>query len=79
MNLSGDPINFIENFSIWPFVKIMFCFAISLYIIFAAVVVRQIHLMTETVNGQLELSLKTIGILHFFGAIVILFIAIITL
>lgn len=79
MSPTNDPFSLLMNFSIWPIVKILFCFAISLYVIFAIVVIRQIHLMTETLNGQLELPLKVIGMMHLLGAIVVLFVAIITL
>ena len=72
-------LNFLLSLTIWHVVKLMFCLVLGLYIFFAVVVVRQISLMTETLNGQLELPLKLIGILNlalaiflFLGALLIL-------
>ena len=63
----------------WIIAKALVCFAIFLYIIFAFVVIRQIYLMTETLEGQLEIPLKTVGIVHFLVAILVLLIAIVIL
>lgn len=79
MNQNFDWLNFLFSFSVWTLAKIFVCFTLLLYVVFALVVVRQIFLMTETLNGQLELPLKTIGILHLLGAIFVLLIAIMTL
>lgn len=72
-------INFLLSLTIWHAVKLMFSLVFLLYILFSVVVMKQISLMTETLNGQLELPLKLIGIANlalaiflFIGALLIL-------
>lgn len=75
----GDWVNVLLSISIWNIAKVFVSFTLILYVLFALLVVKQIFLMTETLNGQLELPLKVVGLVHFFGAIFILFFAIATL
>ncbi|MFZ5365851.1 MAG: DUF5657 family protein [Patescibacteria group bacterium] len=72
-------ISFILSVSIWSVAKILVCFAILIYVVFAIVVVRQVSLMTETLNGQLELPLKVISTIHLLGAILVFLLALIIL
>jgi len=72
-------INFFLSLTIWHVAKVMFCLVFGLYIFFSVVVLRQISLMTETLNGQFELPLKLVGVLNlalaiflFVGALLIL-------
>ncbi len=81
MNLALDE-NFFRIFfdiSLWSVLKIFVCFAFLLYIIFAAVVVKQVFLMIQTVGGQLEIPLKVIAAAHLAGAIFIFVLAVIIL
>lgn len=71
-------IGFIFSISIWNVAKILVCFAILLYLLFAFVVLKQVNLMTETLT-QLEAPLKTLAILHLIVVIVILLIALVVL
>lgn len=75
----GDWVNVLLSVSIWNIAKVFVSLALILYVLFALIVVRQIFLMTGTLNSQLELPLKAVGLIHFFGAILILFFAIATL
>lgn len=63
----------IENlpFSIWGLVKIFFLIAIGIYIVFAAVVVRQVYIMTKTIESGFEFPIKTIGWVLLFLAITV--------
>lgn len=80
MNLSAEQIlRFLLSISVWSVAKILVCFALLLYLVFAIVVLRQISLMIETLNGQLELPLKAIALLHLFGAILVFVLAILLL
>ena len=63
---------FFTNFNLWAYVKIAYLFGLSLYVIFAVIVLRQISLMTSTLNGTLNLPLKTLGYLHLIVALIVL-------
>lgn len=55
--------------SIWFFVKILFLIGLLVYVIFAAVVVRQVYLMIETLAVGFEAPLKGVVWIHLFIAI----------
>ncbi len=57
------------GFDVWLIVRFLFLFAIAIYIIFAIVVVRQVGLMTKTLEVGFEIPIKLIGILHLLFAI----------
>lgn len=68
-------LNFLLSIQIWTISKIIVCFALFLYIIFAVVVVRQVRLMTEAINFSLDWFLKMVAMIHLLGAIVVLLLA----
>jgi hypothetical protein len=57
------------NFTIWPIIKILFLFGIGVYVVFSAVVVRQVALMTDTLAVGFETPVRVLAILHFLLAI----------
>jgi hypothetical protein len=65
------------NFSLWLLVKIMVLIGLGIYIGFAVIVIRQVSLMTKTLNTPFELLLKLIAWLHLIVAIGIFFLALI--
>jgi len=67
------------GFSVWTLVKIFVIIGLSVYTIFALVVVRQIQIMTETVKLNFELPIKILGIIHLFFALGVLIFSIIVL
>lgn len=69
----------VNMINIWFIVKLLFLFAIAVYIIFSTVVVRQVHLMTNTVKVGFEFPLRLISWLHLFVAIGVFLIALFTL
>lgn len=55
--------------SLWILVKVMFLFAFTIYLVFAGVVVRQIYLMTTTLQVGFETPIRSIAWAHLFLAI----------
>ncbi|KKU01403.1 MAG: hypothetical protein UX03_C0041G0002 [Candidatus Woesebacteria bacterium GW2011_GWE1_45_18] len=64
---------------IWGVAKGFILVAFFLYIIFSLVVVRQVQLMTETLEVGFEAQLKTISYLHLAFAILVFLAALIVL
>lgn len=69
----------VTGFSIWVLVKIFVIIGLSVYSIFALVVVRQIQIMSDTVKLNFELAIKILGIIHLLFALSLLLFAIIAL
>lgn len=66
-------------FDLWILVKLAFLFAILLYLVFAGVVVRQVYLMTSTVQTGFEFPVRSLAWLHLFFAIGVFILAIVVL
>ncbi|MBI2007361.1 MAG: hypothetical protein HYS83_01535 [Candidatus Blackburnbacteria bacterium] len=64
---------------IWFFAKIVFLFAVLVYLFFAAVVVRQVYLMTRTLQVGFETALRIVAWLHLFLVIGVFLLALATL
>ncbi len=67
------------SFSIWPIIKIFIIIFLSIYIIFALVVVRQVQLMTKTLEVGFENQLKFLSLVHLMAAVGVLIFAILIL
>lgn len=65
--------------SVWLAVKIFILLFLAIYIVFALVVIRQIKLMSETLDMGLNLPIRFIGWGHFLFAVGIFVIAILIL
>ncbi len=65
--------------SVWAVLKIFVLIAMLLYIAFALVVVRQVQLMTKTLNLGFEFPVKTLALLHLIAAAVLFALALIIL
>lgn len=61
------------------FVKVLFIIGAVLYLVFAFVVVRQIHLMRSTVITPFSNVIQLLGIIHLIFAFAVLFLFIILL
>ena len=59
----------ILGISIWLIVKIMYLIALGVYVLFSIVVVRQVQLMTDTVEVGFETPIRLIAILHLLVAL----------
>jgi Family of unknown function (DUF5657) len=64
---------------IWLILKVFFIIGLSVYSIFAFVVIRQTQIMTSTVKLQFEGIIKLIALIHFVFAICLLIVAIFVL
>lgn len=65
--------------SFWPILKIMFMIGLLVYIAFAVVMVRQVSLMTKTLELGHENFIKYVSIGHLVFAIGIFLLALIIL
>ncbi|MEK7472489.1 MAG: DUF5657 family protein [Patescibacteria group bacterium] len=64
---------------IWSIIKVLILVFLLIYIIFAFVVVKQVKLMTVTLEVGFENQLKLLSIIHLLFAIAVLVFAIIVL
>jgi hypothetical protein len=64
---------------VWSIVKLFFIVGLSVYLVFALVVVRQIQIMSDTVKLSFELPIKILGLLHLLFALFLLVFTIIAL
>ena len=69
----------VEGLSVWFFVKIGALILLGLYLIFALVMVRQVKLMTDTLQLGSEGFVRGLAFLHLIFAILVLLSAIIIL
>ena len=74
-----EPIIPFLGFSVWVVVKLLFLFALLIYIIFCLVIVRQVNLMTETLDVGFESPLKLAAVAHLILAIGVFILALIIL
>jgi len=65
--------------SIWLIVKILVLFGLVIYSIFAFVVLRQIRLMTDTLEVGFEAPIRMLGFVHLVFALVIFVLALMIL
>lgn len=65
--------------SVWLIVKIFVLLGLVFYFVFALVVVRQVQLMTETLEVGFETQLKILSYLHLAFAILVFLAALIVL
>ena len=76
MNSPFDNLlQLILSVQVWQIAKILVSFGLFLYIIFAFVVVKQVSVMTETLQ-QLELPLKIVSTLYLIFVIFVFLLAI---
>jgi len=69
----------IVGISIWSILKILIIIVMVLYLVFAFVVVRQVQLMTDTLEVGFESQLRTLSFAHLLFAIAVLIFALIIL
>lgn len=65
--------------SVWGVVKLFALFGLLIYIVFSLVVVRQVNLMTETLEVGFEAPLKVAAIAHLLLAVGVFILALIIL
>lgn len=65
--------------SIWLIAKVLVLIALAIYGIFAFVVLRQIQLMTDTLEVGFEAQVRMLGISHLVFSLIIFVLALIIL
>ncbi len=65
--------------SIWLLAKIFVIFALLIYTVFSLVVVRQVQLMTDTLEVGFEKEVRFLSFIHLLFAIAVLIFALIIL
>lgn len=65
--------------SIWTITKVFFLVAIAIYVVFAFVMVKQVNLMTDTLEVDFETSIRIISYLHLIFSVVVFVVALILL
>ncbi|OGY08133.1 MAG: hypothetical protein A2782_03925 [Candidatus Blackburnbacteria bacterium RIFCSPHIGHO2_01_FULL_43_15b] len=68
-----------ELASIWLLVKVFYLVAFFVYVVFAAVTVKQTYLMTKTLEIGLESLVRTLSWAHFIFAVAVLVLAFVLL
>lgn len=71
-------ISLLISFWPWAYVKFFLLVLMVFYLIFAAILLRQIDLMSQMVEAQITPALKLIGLIHL-GLAVALFLAVLVL
>lgn len=76
-----DIIQFLASLAAnpWILVKFLFLIGLGLYLAFAVIVVRQVKLMSQTLNGLLDIPLRLFSLIHLVVAIVTFILALIIL
>lgn len=77
--MSNDFLNIFLDFFPWGFVKIAILILIGLYVIFAAVIVRQEQLMSKVVEIPTSPVLRLVAILHLLASVAVFFLALVLL
>lgn len=69
----------LPRFSIWWLVKGLFVLGLALYLAFAVIVIRQVGLMSKTLNGEFAIPLKLISYVHLLVALAVFLLALVIL
>ena len=67
------------GFTIWSVIKVLILIFLAIYVIFSLVLIRQVQLMTKTLEIGFETQLKFLSFIHFLFAVGVLAFAIIVL
>ncbi len=67
------------GFTVWSVIKILVLIFLCLYIAFSLVLIKQVQMMTTTLEIGFEKELKLLSIIHFLFAIAVLIFSILIL
>ena len=67
------------TFTIWTVIKVAVLILLSLYFVFALVVIRQVKLMTSTLHLGFETPVIIVSYLHFAFSVLVFFSALVIL
>ncbi|MEJ2441782.1 MAG: hypothetical protein P8Y06_02590, partial [Patescibacteria group bacterium] len=65
--------------SVWLIIKVLVLLGLAIYAIFALVVLRQIQLMTDTLEVGFETPVRLLGVVHLAFSLLIFVLALISL
>lgn len=65
-------LNFLLAINVWSIAKALILFGVFLYFIFALVIIRQVNLMLDTLEVELEGLIRLIAWLHLILVVVVL-------
>ncbi|MFC1711008.1 DUF5657 family protein [Patescibacteria group bacterium] len=71
--------NLVINIQIWSVVKILYLFALGIYLVFAIMVLREVDLMNRTLKGVFNLPIKLVAWIHLIFAVLVFLLALIIL
>jgi len=69
-------LEFFLTIQVWSLAKLLVVFGLLLYLGFAVVVIRQVSLMNQALNGAFNLPVKVVAWVHFLLAIAVFLLAI---
>ncbi len=69
----------ITGITIWSVLKILIIIVLALYIIFSLVLIKQVQMMTKTLEIGFERELMILSFIHFLFAVSVLIFAVIIL
>lgn len=68
-----------QSFDPLILLKLLFLAGLGIYLAFAVIVVRQVGLMTRTLNGMLDLPIKLVAWVHLGIAVIVFLLALLVL
>lgn len=74
-----EPTIPLTDISVWLVAKVFVLFAIFVYLIFSMVIIRQVGLMTDTLEVGFETPVKFAAALHFILALGVFILALVIL
>ncbi len=72
-------MNLPDFLNIWFLIKILSLILLGMYLIFALVVLRQVKLMTDTLQLGFEQLVKTLALAHLIFAVLVFLVALVIL
>lgn len=69
----------ITGLTIWPVLKVLIIIVLAIYIVFSLVLIKQVQMMTKTLEVGFERELKFLAFVHFLFAVGVLIFAVIIL
>jgi hypothetical protein len=79
-NLELDQIiRFLSQIQVWDIFKVLVCFALLIYVLVALVVLKQVQMMADVLDGQMNPTIKGVALFHLLGAILVFLIALVVL
>jgi len=72
-------IQILSRIQFWDIVKVLVSFALLLYVLVALVVFKQVQMMADVLDGQMNPAIKSVALFHLLGAILVFLIALVVL